>query len=77
MVSGDCRGLALQVSVNISARDLLNRELPDTIAALLAEHGVPAEMLCLEVTESGFMEDPAHALKVLERLARPGCPAVY
>jgi diguanylate cyclase (GGDEF)-like protein len=65
-------GLDLQVSVNISARDLMNRDLPDAISALLSEHGVPAGMVCLEITESGFMEDPAHAQKVLERLASIG-----
>jgi len=30
--------LRLAISVNISARDLMNRDLPDQIAALLAEH---------------------------------------
>lgn len=65
-------GRELQVSVNISARDLTTRDLPDRIAALLAEHAVPPGMLCLEITESGFMEDPQHAQKVLERLAALG-----
>jgi diguanylate cyclase (GGDEF)-like protein len=65
-------GLQLQICANISARDLLNRDLPDQIAALLAEHCVPAGLLCLEITESGFMEDPAHAQKVLERLSGMG-----
>jgi diguanylate cyclase (GGDEF)-like protein len=68
-----CRaGLRLQISVNISARDLMNRELPDQIAAMLNAHDVPAVLLCLEITESGFMEDPAHAQKVLDRLAALG-----
>ncbi len=66
------QGLRLQVSVNISARDLMNRELPDMISALLAENGVPSSLLCLEITESGFMDDPAHAQKVLERLSALG-----
>ena len=66
------RGPALQVSVNISARDLMNRELPEHVAALLAEHDVTPGLLCLEITESGFMEDPAHAQKVLDRLAELG-----
>ena len=35
-------GLQLQVSVNISARDLMNRDLPEAISALLSEHAVPA-----------------------------------
>jgi diguanylate cyclase len=60
--------LRLQVSVNLSARDLMNRDLPDQVRALLAEHEVPAALLCLEITESGFMDDPAHAQKVLDRL---------
>jgi EAL domain-containing protein (putative c-di-GMP-specific phosphodiesterase class I) len=29
-------------------------------------------LLCLEITESGFMEDPAYAQKVLDRLAALG-----
>jgi diguanylate cyclase (GGDEF)-like protein len=65
-------GLTLQVSVNISARDLMNRELPELVAELLAEHEVTPGLLCLEITESGFMEDPAHAQKVLDRLYELG-----
>jgi EAL domain-containing protein (putative c-di-GMP-specific phosphodiesterase class I) len=61
-------GIRLQISVNISARDLMNRDLPETIAELLKLHDVPPALLCLEITESGFMEDPAHAQKVLDRL---------
>ena len=61
-------GLRLQVSVNISARDLMNRDLPELVSGLLGEHQVPAALLCLEITESGFMEDPGHAQKVLDRL---------
>lgn len=62
------QGISLRVSVNISARDLLNRELPELIEQLLDRYGTPASLLCLEITESGFMEDPAHSLRVLERL---------
>ncbi|MGH8256198.1 MAG: putative bifunctional diguanylate cyclase/phosphodiesterase, partial [Steroidobacteraceae bacterium] len=41
------QGRELQVSVNISARDLTSRDLPNRIAALLLEHDVPPGMLCL------------------------------
>ena len=41
--NGSARACRLQVSVNISARDLMNRDLPDHVAALLAEHNVSAE----------------------------------
>ena len=33
---------------------------------------MPPALLCLEITESGFMEDPAHAQKVLDRLSELG-----
>lgn len=61
-------GLDLRVSVNVAARDLGVRDLPDRIATLLGRHGVPAGLVCLEITESGFMADPGHASQVLGRL---------
>ena len=65
-------GMPLRISVNISARDLMNRDLPDQIQALLHQHAVTPDMLCLEITESGFMEDPVYAQQVLDRLAGMG-----
>jgi EAL domain-containing protein (putative c-di-GMP-specific phosphodiesterase class I) len=65
-------GIRMQVSVNISARDLMSRDLPEYITNLLQRFEVPASALCLEITESGFMEDPGHALRVLERLSAVG-----
>ena len=62
----------LAVSVNISARNLLDENLPQTVAALIALHGVPAELLVLEVTETAMMTDPSRAQRVLEELAGLG-----
>ncbi|WP_143425153.1 putative bifunctional diguanylate cyclase/phosphodiesterase [Geodermatophilus pulveris] len=69
----DCRdwraaGRELTVAVNLSARVLLDPTLPCRVAALLAEHDLPAACLELEVTESAAMQDPAQALDVLRRL---------
>lgn len=61
-------GKPLQVSVNISARDLTSRELPEFVGGLLSRYGVPACLLCIEITESGIMEDPLQAQGVLEGL---------
>ena len=61
-------GLDLRVSVNISARDLHNPDFPRALAELAAAHKVPPELVSLEVTESAVMQDPAHALAILERL---------
>lgn len=65
-------GLELRVSINISARDLMNRELPNFLSMLLERYETPPDLICLEITESGFMEDPTHAQKVLERLRALG-----
>jgi EAL domain-containing protein (putative c-di-GMP-specific phosphodiesterase class I) len=46
--------------------------LPEHVAGLLAEHDVTPGLLCLEITESGFMDDPTHAQRVVDRLAELG-----
>ena len=56
------------VSVNLSARGLLDPELPQAVAALLAESDVPAEQLTLEITESSVMTDFDTALGALRQL---------
>ena len=61
-------GRTLSVSVNLSARSLLDLSLPHDIARLLLEFGVPAEGLTLEITESSIMSDPGRTEAVLERL---------
>jgi EAL domain-containing protein (putative c-di-GMP-specific phosphodiesterase class I) len=66
------RGIVLQVSVNLSARNLLDPELPDRVGALLAEHGVPPGQLVAEVTESAAMADPDRGVRVLEALRQLG-----
>src|SRR6185437_15808156 len=58
-------GIRLQVSVNISVRDLQNPDLPDIVSGLLTSSRVPAELVCLEITESSFMENPQRAVHTL------------
>jgi diguanylate cyclase (GGDEF)-like protein len=62
------RGLIVQLSVNISADDLLNGDLADRVSALLKAYRMPADSLIFEITESAVMKEPEHALKVLHRL---------
>jgi predicted signal transduction protein with EAL and GGDEF domain len=64
--------LAVPVAVNLSARCLLDGSLPDLVARLLVEHGVPARLLRLEVTESAVMSDAARCMEVLQRLHELG-----
>lgn len=64
--------IEIDMSVNLSARNLLDPELPTRVAELLQRHGVPAQRLVVEVTESAAMVDPERAVAVLEELRASG-----
>jgi diguanylate cyclase (GGDEF)-like protein len=65
-------GLDLCVGVNLSARNLLDVHLPDTVGELLARWEVPPSLLELEITESTILADPIRAMHVLSRLSGMG-----
>jgi diguanylate cyclase len=50
-------GLAVPISVNLSPRSLLDRNLPTQVERLLVRHRVPPRLLVLEITESVVMSD--------------------
>jgi diguanylate cyclase len=58
----------LHLAVNLTVADLLDAALPDAIEAALASHGVPAEALIVEVTETSVLADPVRVGAVLGRL---------
>jgi len=66
------QGIRLSVSVNISVGAVQITDLPDIVASLLASCAVPPELVCLEITESSFMENPQRALHTLGRLRALG-----
>lgn len=65
-------GIDVQMSVNLSARNLLDTELPQRIAEILDRHRVPTDRLIVEVTESAAMADPHRAVAVLTALRATG-----
>ena len=65
-------GLFIVPSINLSTLDLLNPGLVAHVRGLIDMHGLPADGLCLEITESALMGDPALALKHLGELAALG-----
>jgi diguanylate cyclase (GGDEF)-like protein len=65
-------GRDLGVAVNLSARDLLDVNLPDEVRGLLSKWRIDAHRLELEVTESTLLTDPARAGLVLDRLSALG-----
>jgi diguanylate cyclase (GGDEF)-like protein len=65
-------GKALGLAVNISADDIADARLDSRIAGMLTRHQLPPALLTLELTESGFIEDPARALRMLDAIAALG-----
>ena len=61
-------GVRVPVAVNLSAVQFKQKSLVDDIAACLAKHGLPGELLELELTESLFMEDVSAVTKTLNQL---------
>ncbi|HEY2815870.1 MAG TPA: EAL domain-containing protein, partial [Casimicrobiaceae bacterium] len=66
-------GLPMNVSINISARDLVDVRLPEQFAALLQAHGCVADWITFEITESAILDDPGNAVDNLGRLRTLGC----
>lgn len=66
------QGLDIGVAVNLSARTLIERDLPDRIEAMCHRWAVPTDRLILEITESMVVADPARALPILARLHELG-----
>ncbi len=67
------QALGLQrISINLSARDLMDLDLPAKLDTLLQRHGASAQGLCLETTESAVMGDITRARQTLARLAERG-----
>ncbi len=58
----------LQLSVNVSSRQLSDPELPETVRQILEQSGLPASALCLELTETALIEDPVSAERHLGEL---------
>ncbi len=70
-------GLAIMLSVNISAANLGEADLIERIEAGLANRSLPFGCLEIELTESAIMDQPDQALAMLSTLAAAGvCLAI-
>ena len=59
---------ALQISVNVSARQLVEADVPAQVLEILTGTGIDPSSLSLEITESALMQNLATSAKVLQRL---------
>ncbi|MER5645667.1 EAL domain-containing protein [Streptosporangium sp. NPDC002524] len=67
-------GLHEQISVNVSARDLLDCALSDQLGAGLARYRLPPKAIQLEVTERILMTDQAYTDAAVRALTALGVP---
>ncbi len=67
-----CAGHDVSVAVNLSARNLLDRELPSDVTRVLARHGLAPQRLVLEITETTMMSELDVVEDVLAQLRRLG-----
>ena len=66
------QGMNLSIAVNLSAWQLHKRSLIKTVDAALAQSGLPANKLELEITETVAMRNPALTLDMLKSFAERG-----
>jgi diguanylate cyclase (GGDEF)-like protein len=62
----------LPVSVNLSARNLLEPDFDEFLEDILASHLIEPDRLELEVTESALIEDPVRSHQMLHKIAGLG-----
>lgn len=61
-----------KISVNLSARQLKDERLPDSIGQLLKDTGMPSNLLGIELTESAIILEPEVALARLQKIKEMG-----
>ncbi|GAC1542271.1 MAG: hypothetical protein NVS3B12_30190 [Acidimicrobiales bacterium] len=65
-------GASVSMAVNASVGQLAGRCFVDLVAAVLAEHALSPERLCIEITERSVLERPAHGPATPVRLTLDG-----
>ena len=63
----------VKIAVNVSGEQLLEPDFAEEVVRALAESGLPAQRLEVEVTESVFLRDGRTARETLEKILALGC----
>ena len=66
------KGFDFGIAVNLSARMLGDRQLPERVNAVLRRHGLPADKLTLELTETAAISGSGNGIDLLARLRELG-----
>jgi diguanylate cyclase (GGDEF)-like protein/PAS domain S-box-containing protein len=63
-----CKGIPMKVSINLSARNLIDYDFPSIVERHLKEIDFPAQSLEVEITESALISDPERSLQIINRI---------
>lgn len=66
------QGMALNLAVNISAKQLRHPKFYEFLMEAITETGFPADRLELEITESSFLKDMDRIIELLKRIRTHG-----
>ncbi|MFV2061025.1 MAG: putative bifunctional diguanylate cyclase/phosphodiesterase, partial [Gammaproteobacteria bacterium] len=62
----------IQLSINITAKDLTSETFPEIVAGLLAAWKIKPSLLTLEITENALIDDTEQVLSIMSRLSNIG-----
>jgi len=65
-------GLDMHVAINLSAWNIQDPNLPNTLGLLLNKYKIDPTLIELEITESTVMRDPVRAREVLDEISEMG-----
>ena len=71
-VEWNAQNVRLNISVNLSTKNLDDPQLTEQLLRLLEQSRVNPAEITLEITETGVMANPYHSLKVLEKIDSMG-----
>jgi diguanylate cyclase (GGDEF)-like protein len=72
VVDWETMGISLPVSVNVSMRNLLDPQFPETLKSVITAAGVEPRKLKLEITESALMAEPTRVLETMNQVRAMG-----
>lgn len=68
----DAAGICVRLSLNLTAGDLLDTDLPELVGQCLESWRLPAGRFTFELTETAMMRDRARGLEIMSRLRDMG-----
>ncbi|MDA3904229.1 MAG: EAL domain-containing protein [Desulfuromusa sp.] len=69
LVSWRAQGFEIRrIAVNLSGRQIQQKQLPEMVQKILLETGLPGDSLELEITEGFIMQHPEQAITVLQQI---------